>query len=314
VGCDVISVIIPTLRRAQLLSRAIKSVLAQTLRDLELIVIVDGDDPDTTQLLATICDPRLRYVQNPHSLGSAEARNVGIRLARGEWIAFLDDDDEWTNDKLEKQILAADGIDGEAIVSCLSRVVTPLRQYVWPTRTYDNRSSLDEYLFDRRSLFRGDAMLQCSSLFMRQELCAELLFRPEHDDWDLLLRAVKLKGAKIITVNDALVVHYIEDGRSSLGSSFDWRKSLSWAQRSRALIRPRAYAGLCLTIIAPQAAKRRDVRAFFTLLYQAFRYGSPRLIHLALYFVIWLVPMELRQRLRSRVVPQHSTTCEPQST
>jgi glycosyltransferase involved in cell wall biosynthesis len=299
----VISVVIPTLRRAQLLSRAVKSVLVQTMHDLELIVIVDGPDQDTMQLCASIRDPRVRFVWNSRSLGSAEARNVGIRLAKGDRIAFLDDDDEWVNDKLEKQILAAGRTDGEVIVSCLSRVVTSLREYVWPNRTYDNISSLDEYLFDRRSLFRGDVMLQCSSLLMKRQLCADLLFTSEHDDWDLLLRAVKLKGAKVVTVSEALVIHYIEDGRQSLGSGFAWRRSLSWAQRNRDLIGPRAYAGFCLTIIAPQAAKKRDFRAFFQLLFQAVRYGSPRLIHLGLYFVIWLVPMELRQNLRSRVVP-----------
>jgi glycosyltransferase involved in cell wall biosynthesis len=302
----VISVVIPTLRRAQLLSRAIRSVLAQTIHDLELVVVVDGVDGDTTRLLASIQDPRLRFIQNPRSLGSAEARNVGIKKATGEWIAFLDDDDEWEKDKLEKQILAAGQIEGAVIVSCLSRVVTALREYIWPNRIYDNLVPLDEYLFDRRSLFRGDAMLQCSSLLMKRELCADLLFTPEHDDWDLLLRAVKRKGAKIITVKEALVVHYIEDGRSSLGSTFDWRKSLSWARRSRHLIGRRAYAGFCLTIIAPQAAKRREVFAFFALLYQALRYGAPRLIHLALYLVIWLVPMTLRQNVRSRVIPQQN--------
>jgi hypothetical protein len=158
---------------------------------------------------------------------------------------------------------------------------------------------LDEYLFDRRSWFRGDVMLQCSSLFMRRSLSRELLFGPVHDDWDMLLRAVGGKGIKIVTVNSPLVIHHTEDGRESLGASFDWRKSLQWADANRLLIGPRAYAGFCLTIISPQAAKSGDYSAFFTLLYQAFCQGAPRPIQLALYLAIWLIPMRQRQKLRS---------------
>jgi len=294
-----ISVIIPTVRRPLLVMRAVNSVLAQSIADLEVVVVIDGPDPETTHALGAVADDRLRFIQNPRPLGSAGARNVGIEAARGEWVAFLDDDDEWLKDKLKLQLGAA-GADGHCvIVSCLSYVATSLKRYVWPRRVYDNTSPLDEYLFDRRSWFRGDVMLQCSSLLMPRRLGLELLFGPVHDDWDMLLRAVGTKGAKIVTVNEPLVIHHTEDGRESLGASFDWRKSLQWAGANRLLIGPRAYAGFCLTIISPQAAKAGDYSAFCILLYQAFRHGAPRPIHLALYLAIWLIPMRRRQKLRS---------------
>jgi glycosyltransferase involved in cell wall biosynthesis len=294
-----ISVIIPTVRRPILVMRAINSVLAQSLADLEVVVVVDGPDSETMHLLSAVADERLRLIQNPQSLGSAEARNVGIRAARGEWIAFLDDDDEWLKDKLELQLAAASADGHCVIVSCLSFVETSLKRYVWPRYVYDNASPLDEYLFDRRSWFRGDVMLQCSSLLMPRRLAQELLFGPVHDDWDMLLRAVGTKGIKVVTVNSPLVIHHTEDGRESLGASFDWKKSLQWADANRLLIGPRAYAGFCLTIISPQAAKAADYSAFFILLYQAFRHGAPRTIHLALFLAIWLIPMRRRQKLRS---------------
>ena len=90
-----ISVIIPTARRPQLLMRAVNSVLAQSMSDLEVVVVIDGPDPETTQILSGVADHRFRFIQNPRSLGSAEARNVGVAAARGEWMAFLDDHDEW---------------------------------------------------------------------------------------------------------------------------------------------------------------------------------------------------------------------------
>jgi len=294
-----ISVIIPTARRSQLLPRAIKSALAQSVNDIEVVVIVDGPDPETSQYLTQVTDPRFRYIQNVRSLGSAEARNVGVKASRGEWIAFLDDDDEWREDKLEMQLAAAGNVDDCVIVSCLSEVVTPLQRYVWPRRVYDNLSPLAEYLFDRRSWFRGDTMLQCSSLLMPRWLFLDLMFTPIHDDWDFLLRAVNTRGAKIRTVDKPLVKHYIEDDRQSLGASFDWKRSLAWAETNRAMINPHAYAGFCLTVIAPQAVKAGDHTAFVSLLYRALRYGRPRLVHIALYLAIWLIPMEHRQRIRS---------------
>jgi glycosyltransferase involved in cell wall biosynthesis len=294
-----ISVIIPTLRRPKLLMRAIGSVLAQTEADLELLVVIDGPDPETTAVTSTITDQRVRFIQNIRSLGSAETRNVGIRAAAGDWVAFLDDDDEWIADKLASQLALARRAPSNVIVSCLSFVTTPLRRYVWPNRVYDNTCPLDEYLFDRRTWFRGDVMLQCSSLFMSRQLAMDLTFRDPHDDWDLLLRAVKEKGAAILTVQRPLVVHYTEDDRSSLGASFDWRMSLDWVNEKRALLTSSAYAGFCLTIIGPQAAKIGDLRGFWKLLYSACTRGSPRSIQLVLYFLIWLVPIHRRQQLRS---------------
>jgi glycosyltransferase involved in cell wall biosynthesis len=291
-----ISVIVPTAHRPHLVTRAIKSALAQSLKNLEIVVVVDGPDPETTQALSAIVDPRVRLIQNMLPLGSAGARNVGVEAARGEWVAFLDDDDEWLKDKLELQ-LAATSADRAVIVSCLNKVVTSLRRYIWPRRVYDNACPLDEYLFDRHSWFRGDVMLQCSSLLMSRQLCLELLFRPVHDDWDLLLRATKTKNVMIVTLRQPLVIHHTEDGRESLGASFNWRSSLEWADTHG--FSRRAYAGFCLTIIAPQAAKAGDYSAFFILLYRALRHGSPRPVHLALYLAIWLIPMHRRQKLRS---------------
>lgn len=280
--------------------RAINSVLLQSTADLEVVVVVDGPDPETTQLLDSVVDRRVRVIQNPRTLGGAETRNVGIRAAGSDWVAFLDDDDEWLKEKLELQLALVGPLQHDVIVSCLSYVDTPLQRYVWPRRIYDSAGPLDEYLFDRRTLFRGEVMLQCSSLLMSRRLITELMFTTVHDDWDMLLRAVYERGAKIVTVNKPLVVHHIEEDRELLGGSFEWRKSLTWADNNRSFIGSRAYAGFCLTIVSPQAAKSRDYLAFFVLSYRAIRYGSPRLIHFLLYFVIWLLPIRWRQKLRSQ--------------
>ena len=92
---SLVSVVIPTLRRPKLVLRAVASVLNQTYEQIEVIVVVDGPDQATIDVLRTVKDPRMQVVVNPRSLTAAGARNVGVDHARGEWIAFLDDDDEW---------------------------------------------------------------------------------------------------------------------------------------------------------------------------------------------------------------------------
>jgi glycosyltransferase involved in cell wall biosynthesis len=90
------SVVIPTHNRADLLPRAVTSVLQQRFSDFEIVIVDDGSTDakavDPTQLPG---DARIRYARNPSSLGPAGARNLGIRLARGKYVSFLDDDDEY---------------------------------------------------------------------------------------------------------------------------------------------------------------------------------------------------------------------------
>ena len=98
-----ISVIIPTHNRAWALARAVSSVLNQTFEDFELLVVDDGSTDQTQELLESFDDSRLRVIKEPSNGGVSRARNRGIGLARGEWIAFLDSDDEWLPHKLQAQ-------------------------------------------------------------------------------------------------------------------------------------------------------------------------------------------------------------------
>jgi glycosyltransferase involved in cell wall biosynthesis len=97
-----VSVILPTYNRAALVTRAVESVLAQTYPNLELIIIVDGSTDDTLQRL----EPYRRHARIVHqaNAGLGAARNTGISLARGRFIAFLDDDDIWHPEKIRIQI------------------------------------------------------------------------------------------------------------------------------------------------------------------------------------------------------------------
>jgi glycosyltransferase involved in cell wall biosynthesis len=97
-----VSVVIPTFNRAYIVGRAIDSVLQQTYRPIEIVVIDDGSTDDTRQLIGSY-GPPVRYVYQPNG-GVSSARNHGLRISRGEYVALLDSDDRWFPWKLSVQV------------------------------------------------------------------------------------------------------------------------------------------------------------------------------------------------------------------
>lgn len=100
---DLVSVIIPTYNRAHLIKRSVESVLNQTYKNLELIIVDDGSTDNTKEIIDSINDNRIVYVKQKNQ-GACAARNKGIDTAKGKYIAFQDSDDAWLLNKLEIQI------------------------------------------------------------------------------------------------------------------------------------------------------------------------------------------------------------------
>ena len=96
-----ISIIMPTYNRAHIIARAIRSVLGQSFRDFELLIVSDGSRDNTKTVVSGFPDGRIRYFEKPHG-GRASACNVGLRFARGEYVAYLDDDDRWYPNHLKE--------------------------------------------------------------------------------------------------------------------------------------------------------------------------------------------------------------------
>jgi len=97
-----ISVVIPTYNRVELLKRSIDSVINQTIKPFEIIIVDDGSNDGTEAMVKKKYDS-LKLIKQKNK-GASAARNTGIKASSGEWICFLDSDDEWKNNKLEKQI------------------------------------------------------------------------------------------------------------------------------------------------------------------------------------------------------------------
>lgn len=119
-----VSVIIPTWNREHTLGRAIRSALSQTVPVLEILVCDDGSTDSSRKILDAFADERIVWVEGSHVGLPAVPRNRGLALARGEWVAFLDSDDEWLPHKLEIQLAALAQSQAEAVCSNAFRILS----------------------------------------------------------------------------------------------------------------------------------------------------------------------------------------------
>jgi hypothetical protein len=263
------------------------------MADLEIIIVVDGSDPATVTALNTVKDRRARYLVNSEKKGAGPARNFGANASAGRWIAFLDDDDEWFPNKLEKQLAEISGMDF-AISTTLSQVVTSHGAFIRPSNPYQGQEPIDEWLFDRHSWFKGgERMLQTSSFMMPRTLFEHLKFgEAPHEEWELAIRAVKQHGFRLVTVREPLVIYYA-------GNIYPWRKSVGWIESMRDVVTPRAFSGFCLTVATQAIAPPDRNEAFLVFLRLALRHGQPTGRQLFAFALIWLLPQQVRERIRA---------------
>ncbi len=99
-----VSIVIPTYNRAHLLLRAVRSALAQTYQNIEVIIVDDGSTDNTQEIVKSFDDPRVQYMRQDKNRGVCAARNAGIRRSKGKYIAFLDSDDEYLPEKIRKSV------------------------------------------------------------------------------------------------------------------------------------------------------------------------------------------------------------------
>lgn len=231
-----VSVVIPTCRRAETLKRAMDSVLCQTYEAIEICVVIDGFDEETRKLVTRYIEAGqpVRCVQTT-GIGGSAARNLGVQMAQGEWIAFLDDDDEFLPTKLEKQ-LALLGFDPEKRHLAFSSVLTykPNRahqRYVLPYMNWEEAEcSVGEYLFCRKGR-RTIGFMQTSTLLIPRKILLEIPFTDglkKHQDWDLLLH-MEAAGIEIRHLESPeTIYHQHSMAAKHVGQQNAWRFSEEW--------------------------------------------------------------------------------------
>lgn len=133
-----VSVIVPSYNRAHLLGRALRSVARQTYKDFEVIVVDDGSTDDTEGVVKEFPSLNIRYIRHERNKGEAAARNTGVMAARGEFIAFLDSDDEWLPEKLEKQMAVFAGQSPKVgiVYSDMCEIERNGRRRLWRSPTF----------------------------------------------------------------------------------------------------------------------------------------------------------------------------------
>lgn len=197
-----VSVIIPTYNRANLVSRAIKSVLNQTYQDFEIIVVDDCSEDNTEEIVKSFNDSRIRYIKHKKNKGGSAARNTGIKRARGKYIAFLDDDDEWLPSKLEKQIMLFEKLSKHYGVVYSGYYIAKgdvIKRKVLPKY----RGDVYGYLL-KRNFIGSPTIVVRKECFKRAGLFDEDL--PASQDWDMWLRIAKYYKFEYIL--EPLAIYY----------------------------------------------------------------------------------------------------------
>ncbi len=301
-----VSVVIPTRNRPALVPRAVHSALGQTLREIEVIVVVDGPDPATVEALAAIGDTRLKVVELPESGGAPAARNHGARTASAAWTAMLDDDDEWLPEKLATQLALAKAAPyPQPIVASRLLMRTPRAELVLPRRLPGPDEPPSEYLTVRHGLFHGEGFIQTSTIMAPTELWRKVPFadglrRLQELDWTL--RCLEHEGVGLVYAPDPLVIWYADENRVRISNEAPWKQSFEWLKESRSRMTPRAYAALAMSVVSSMAAPTHSPRVFASVFGEAVRHGRPGALDYLTFLQIWLVPTGLRRRLRDAIL------------
>jgi glycosyltransferase involved in cell wall biosynthesis len=203
-----VSVVLPTYNRANELRKSIYSVLSQTFTDFELIIVDDASSDNTTEIISAVNDNRVRYIQLIDNVGGSEARNVGIRKARGEIVAFQDSDDVWTSLKLEKAVneLVAEP-DAGAVFSDFIQI--------WESGSRKMPkwwSPFDQEYFYNSLLWNN--VVDTPTLVVRKSILQRVdgfdASMPRYQDWELALRLAEVTN--FVYIDEPLILSYVTPG------------------------------------------------------------------------------------------------------
>ena len=238
---DKVSIIIPTYNRAYCIERSIRSVLEQTYREFELLVVDDGSSDNTQDVVNSIEDERIRYIQMPENKGVAAARNEGIRQAAYEYIAFQDSDDVWKPDKLEKQMQVLSENLRAGMVYCAYECKTTDGSIVTVPDAkmplHDKQGDIYHKLLCRNTI-GAPTVLAHKECFLKAGLFHDSMTCLE--DWELFVRIAK--SYEILFLEEPLVVVHMRDGgvSSNVAGYFEARCYMI-AQHKEALLQSRLF-------------------------------------------------------------------------
>ncbi|GAA4829564.1 glycosyltransferase family 2 protein [Garicola koreensis] len=264
-----VTAIIPTTGRPSV-RRAVASALRQSAV-AEILVVLD--DPDSfTYLTRRLEGLHCSIVRTAGRCGAAAARNLGVQFAETQYVAFLDDDDEWVTDKTQLQLREADA---ETAVSSRAMLVGTSSRVV-PERLYGPAlGSLADYVMDRSSVQLRQHFIQTSTLLCSREAAlatpwAEEL--PRHQDWDWLIR---LQAAGITVLQRPEVLVKVAQGSpGSISRKPDWRASRTWLHGLQRQVSAQPAADFTASVIARGAFESKAWASGLGALIEGLRNGA----------------------------------------
>ena len=234
-----VSVVIPVYNRAHTVLPTLESVQAQTMPSFECIIVDDGsrDGDELRQVVESLNDTRFRYVRRPNGGGGA-ARNTGIDQAKAHIIAFLDSDDRWLPDKLERDLAA--GADQRVVFSAVQ--VERAGRIVGRRPRSGPRpgETMGDYLACRQGFVQTSTVALPTSLARRVRF---LNYLPFGQDADFAIRLADA-GSRFAMLADSSVIMTDDEDAGRTSRSRDFRAFLNWVEESRSMLTTRAYLAM----------------------------------------------------------------------
>lgn len=249
-----VSVVIPTFERPDYLERAVVSVAKQTYKKIEIIIVIDGKSDITKQKVSEIKkkhDIKITLIETDIKVGGSEARNIGVNNSLGDYVAFLDDDDEWLKDKLEVQLdlISKKGLKNSDMFLCFTSAYVynnkkNNKYTVLPRVNYDKstKKNIANYLFEPNIIYL-DGFIQTSTILLPKTLAQLIPFKkglPKHQDWDLLVNLSEIEGLIVLQVEEPKSIYHT-DVPKSVARTNKWRFSENWINERKKDVSEKAY-------------------------------------------------------------------------
>lgn len=251
-----VSVIIPYYQNSKEINRSLSSVFAQTFQDFEVLLINDAspDWEEALPIVESFNDNRLKIISHQINKNGAIARNTGIKAAQGEFIAFLDADDEWLPLHLSNLLNIQENEDSDLVYSSCSVHSSNNFKYVLPKNSLLSSKNLSEYLFC------NSGFIATPSILVRASKAQEVLFNEHlkrHQDYDFLLRLeaaqIKFDWSKDVTV----IVHWEQNNLNAKGGT--WEYSEKWFKEYKGYMSSKAKSCFILKFVVFRLLQNRNI-------------------------------------------------------
>lgn len=254
-----ISIIIPHYNNQSTIKRTLISVISQTYQVFEIIVVDDysKDISKTEKIINGFNDNRIKLFKHTKNKNGAAARNTGIKKAKGKYIAFLDADDEWLSEHLEKSLSAIKEESCDLVYSKCNVKTSNFPDLVMPQYKIKQNQKIGDYLFCDKGF------VQTSSILTKAEIAKKILFNEmliRHQDYDFLLSFEAFGGKMAMSDHVGTIVHWENNDIEKKGGT--WQYSLNWAIEYKTHLSSKAYSGFIFkNVILPLLKKKKRSKA-----------------------------------------------------